>query len=76
MKMIKIMTKEELESMVEIDRMIREEECKWLTTLSNDCRYQREKKNLFLKRIKLSPQIVAYRLSEVQAWVKGTWKPE
>ncbi|HBC1013500.1 TPA: AlpA family phage regulatory protein, partial [Escherichia coli] len=67
--------RDELEKMPEIERMIREDECKWLTTLPWKVRRALEKEGKFPARIRISPNFVAWRLSEVQAWVKGEWKP-
>ncbi|WP_309145418.1 helix-turn-helix transcriptional regulator [Xenorhabdus yunnanensis] len=35
-----------------------------------------EKKGEFPAKITIGPQTKVYRLSEIQAWIKGTWKPE
>ncbi|WP_283667507.1 helix-turn-helix transcriptional regulator [Escherichia coli] len=53
--------------------MIREKECRELTTLANSTRWKLEKEGKFPKRIKIGATAVAYRLSEVQAWIKGEW---
>ncbi|HEL8049562.1 TPA: AlpA family phage regulatory protein, partial [Escherichia coli] len=47
----------------------------WLTTLPWKVRRALEKEGKFPARIRISPNFVAWRLSEVQAWVKGEWKP-
>ncbi|MBD2786599.1 AlpA family phage regulatory protein [Xenorhabdus sp. DI] len=74
--MIHILTREELESSDEIDRLIRDEECEWLTSIKWKQRVLLEKKGQFPARIKVGPQTKVYRLSEIQNWIKGTWKPE
>ncbi len=74
-EMLKLAGRDELEKMPEIERMIREDECKWLTTLPWKVRRALEKEGKFPARIRISPNFVAWRLSEVQAWVKGEWKP-
>lgn len=76
MKEFKFMTKDELELMPEIERMVRDSECKWLTGTSIDLRKGMEKRGEFPKRLRLGGRSVGWRLSEVQAWIKGEWKPE
>lgn len=73
MAMLSVVKKEDLQYMPELDRMIRELECRAMTTLSNSTRWRMEQEGKFPKRIKIGPSAVAYRLSEVQAWVKGSW---
>ncbi|WGL95809.1 integrase arm-type DNA-binding domain-containing protein [Arsenophonus nasoniae] len=75
-EMLKIIGRDDLEKMPEIDRIIREDECKWLTSLSWRLRRDLEDKGMFPKKIPISPNYIGYRLSEVQAWIKGTWKSE
>lgn len=74
--MLKIIGRDDLEKMPEIDRIIRDDECKWLTSLNLPVRYDMEEKGLFPRRIHLSHKFAGYRLSEIQEWIKGTWKPE
>ncbi|PAV08865.1 AlpA family transcriptional regulator [Arsenophonus sp. ENCA] len=74
--MIKIMSKDELLLEPEIDRMIKEGECKWLTSIGPSTRHYMIKMGRFPKRYVYGPKTKLYRLSEVQASVKGTWKPE
>ncbi|CDG20592.1 Phage transcriptional regulator [Xenorhabdus poinarii G6] len=74
--MIHIFTREELEGLDGIDRLIREEECEWLTSLTRQHRKRLEKKGMFPRKIVIGPQKKVYRLSEIQAWIKGTWKSE
>ncbi|EAX7730678.1 AlpA family phage regulatory protein [Salmonella enterica] len=76
MKEFKFMTKDELELMPEIERVVREPECKWLTGTSLQVRARIEKAGEFPKRLHLGGRSVGWRLSEVQAWIKGEWKPE
>lgn len=73
MAMLSVVKKEDLQYMPELDRMIREPECRVMTTLSNSTRWRMEQEGKFPKRIKIGPSAVAYRLSEVQAWIKGNW---
>lgn len=75
MAMLSVVKKEDLQYMPELDRMIREPECRAMTTLSNSTRWRMEQEGKFPKRIKIGPSAVAYRLSEVQAWIKGEWEP-
>lgn len=67
----KFMSKSELELMPEIDRMIRERECRWLTGISLSARTRMEKMGEFPQRLHLGGKAVGWRLSEVQAWIKG-----
>ncbi|EOV0286476.1 helix-turn-helix transcriptional regulator [Salmonella enterica] len=76
MKEFKFMTRDELELMPDIERMVREVECAWLTGLHQRTRCDMEKRGEFPKRIHLGVKVVGWRLSEVQAWVKGEWNPE
>ncbi|MBZ7296943.1 MULTISPECIES: helix-turn-helix transcriptional regulator [Klebsiella pneumoniae complex] len=66
-----VVDKKSLEYIPNIDRMIREKECRELTTLVNSTRWKLERKGKFPKRIKIGATTVAYRLSEVQAWIRG-----
>ncbi|HIB1582441.1 TPA: helix-turn-helix transcriptional regulator [Salmonella enterica subsp. enterica serovar Muenchen] len=76
MKEFKFMTKGEIELMPDIERMIREKECAWLTGVSQKIRADMEIKGEFPKKLRLSAKSSGWRLSEVQAWIKGEWKPE
>ena len=76
MKEFKFMSKSELELIPNLERMIREPECRWLSGLSLNSRSRMEKKSEFPKRLHLGGKTVGWRLSEVQAWIKGEWKPE
>lgn len=76
MKEFKFMTKDELELMPEIERMVRDRECRWLTGISIGLRKGMEIRGEFPKRLRLGGHVVGWRLSEVQAWIKGEWKPE
>ncbi|MFP7300598.1 MULTISPECIES: helix-turn-helix transcriptional regulator [Klebsiella] len=51
----------------------RQPECRAMTTLSNSTRWRMEQEGKFPKRIKIGPSAVAYRLSEVQVWIRGEW---
>ena len=70
MKKIAVVDKKALDYIPNIDRMIREKECRELTTLANR---KLEKEGKFPKRIKIGATAVAYRLSEIQAWIRGYW---
>ncbi|MBE8596785.1 helix-turn-helix transcriptional regulator [Xenorhabdus sp. BG5] len=74
--MIHILTREELEGLDGLDRLIREEECEWLTSLGRRHRSLLEKDGQFPLKITIGPQTKVYRLSEIQDWIKGTWKSE
>lgn len=68
-----IVDKKGLEYIPNIDRMIREKECRELTTLANSTRWKAGEGRKISKRIKIGSTAVAYRLSEVQAWIRGEW---
>ncbi|HFV0587561.1 TPA: helix-turn-helix transcriptional regulator, partial [Escherichia coli] len=53
MKKMAIVDKKGLEYIPNIDRMIREKECRELTTLANSTRWKLEKEGKFPKRIKI-----------------------
>ncbi|WP_337036870.1 helix-turn-helix transcriptional regulator [Enterobacter asburiae] len=74
MKKMAVVDKKGLEYIPNIDRMIREKECRELTTLANSTRWKLEKEGKFPKRIKIGATAVAYRLSEIQAWIRGDWE--
>ncbi|WFQ79533.1 AlpA family phage regulatory protein [Xenorhabdus sp. SF857] len=74
--MINILTREELEGLDGIDRLIKMEECEWLTSLDSQYIRKLEKKGTFPLKINIGPKTKVYRLSEIQDWIKGTWKPE
>ncbi|HFW3182511.1 TPA: helix-turn-helix transcriptional regulator [Salmonella enterica subsp. enterica serovar Java] len=76
MKEFKFMTKDELELMPDIERMVRDSECEWLTGLHRRTLCDMGKRGEFPKRLHLGPKSIGWRLSEVQAWIKGEWKPE
>ena len=50
------------------DRFIRERECRQLTGLSRTTRWRLERKGRFPKRRKISPNGVAWLLSEILSW--------
>lgn len=75
MASISVLKKENIQYAPNIDRMIKEAECKEITTLANSTRWHMEKDGTFPKRVKVGVKAVAYRLSEVQAWVRGEWHP-
>lgn len=71
--MYSIVEEKDFKYIPELDRMIRDKECRALTTLANTTRWHLEKTGKFPKRIKLGPRAAGYRLSEVQAWIRGEW---
>ena len=75
MSMIAEVTEEELKYIPNIDRIIREKECRSMTTLANSTRWNLEKGGKFPPRRKIGPSAVGYRLSEIQAWIRGDWHP-
>ncbi|KKF34304.1 AlpA family transcriptional regulator [Erwinia tracheiphila] len=68
--MIKVMTREELEIMPDLDRMITEGDCRWMTSIGASTRYYMIKMGRFPPRYEYGPKTKLYRLSEVQAWVR------
>lgn len=66
---------EEFKHMPDVDRIVREKECRLLTTLANSTRWELERDGKFPKRRKIGPSAVGWRLSEVQAWIRGEWQP-
>ncbi|MDM4902906.1 AlpA family phage regulatory protein [Escherichia coli] len=58
MKKMAIVDKKGLEYIPNIDRMIREKECRELTTLANSTRWKLEKEGKFPKRIKIGSTAV------------------
>lgn len=52
-----------------LDRLVREQECRQITGLSRQRRWEMEKDGRFPKRISLGTRSVAWRLSELQAWI-------
>ncbi|WFZ50210.1 helix-turn-helix transcriptional regulator [Citrobacter braakii] len=68
-----VVDKKSLEYIPNIDRMIREKECRELTTLANNTRWNLEREGNFPKRIKNGATAVAYRLSEAQAIRGDNW---
>lgn len=74
--MIAILTRDELDNLDGIDRLIKIEECEWLTSLNSQYIRKLESKGEFPQRIMVGPKTKLHRLSEVQDWIKGTWKPE
>jgi prophage regulatory protein len=53
---------------MEKDRFIREPECQELTGLSRTTRWRLERQGQFPARIQISPNAVAWRLSEIRDW--------
>lgn len=51
------------------DRLVREHECRAITGLSRQRRWELEKKGTFPQRIKLGSRTIAWRLSELQTWI-------
>ncbi|MFB5745069.1 helix-turn-helix transcriptional regulator [Cedecea sp. S5-13] len=74
MKKMVVVDAEAMEYIPNVDRIIREKECRQLTTLANSTRWNLEREGKFPKRVKIGASAVGYRFSEVQAWIKGEWK--
>ncbi|WP_316242250.1 AlpA family phage regulatory protein [Klebsiella pneumoniae] len=64
------MSKAELELIPDLERVIREPECFWMTSIPASTRTFMEKRGQFPKRIILGPKIIAWRLSEIQEWIR------
>ncbi|EBY8083581.1 AlpA family phage regulatory protein [Salmonella enterica] len=75
MTMKSILTENDVKNFSDLDRMIKEPECKRMTSYSRSGLDKAEKENRFPKRVKIGPRAVAWRLSEVQAWIRGDWYP-
>jgi prophage regulatory protein len=73
--MISIVGEESIQYSPDVDRMIKIKECKHLTSYSQAGLYRAEKEGRFPTRKKIGPRAVAWRLSEVKAWVAGEWYP-
>jgi|TARA_R110001606_G_C15279561_1_gene640368 prophage regulatory protein len=54
------------------DRFVREQECREITGLSRQHRWELEKTASFPKRVKLGSRTIAWRLSELQEWINNT----
>ena len=59
---------------VELERFIREKECKARTGLSRTTRWRLEQEDKFPKRIQLTTNTVAWRLSDVLDWMQAKIK--
>lgn len=68
MAIYSLVDENDLRTMKDIDRFIREKECEKLTGLSRSCRYRLEKAGQFPSRRKLGGRSVGWSLSEVLAW--------
>lgn len=63
---------EPLETSSEVtDRLIREGERKFLTSISRSQAWILEQKGLFPARLKLGNRSVAWKLSEILAWIES-----
>jgi prophage regulatory protein len=54
----------------QFDRLIREDECHERTGLSRTTRWRLERAKLFPRRIWLTDNIIAWRLSEISEWIE------
>ncbi|HHQ6001281.1 TPA: tyrosine-type recombinase/integrase [Morganella morganii] len=73
--MIKIIGRDELDNIPEIDRVILDSECEYLTSLSKKVRAEMQKRNEFPEKKKFSNGFSAYLLSDINSWINGSWKP-
>ena len=55
---------------MKIDRFVREPECRQITGLSRATRWRLERANRFPKRRQISPNAVAWPLSEIIQWIE------
>ena len=60
----------EMKTAAEADRIINEVECERITSLSRTTRWRLERRGLFPKKFKISPNRAGWRLSEVLAWMR------
>ena len=51
------------------DRIVREPECQEATGISRSTRWRLEREGLFPQRRRLSPRLVGWLESEIQAWI-------
>ncbi|UCQ40468.1 AlpA family phage regulatory protein [Edwardsiella piscicida] len=75
MVMVSVVKDDDLKYIPNLDRLIREPTCREMTTLSNSTRWRMEREGRFPPRRKIGPTAVAYRVSEIQAWIRGEWHP-
>ncbi|WP_406732154.1 AlpA family phage regulatory protein [Vibrio scophthalmi] len=55
----------------QIDRLVREEERLYITSISRSHAWVLEQKGLFPRRIVLGSRSVAWKLSELEAWIES-----
>ncbi len=58
-----------------ISNFINEADCRKITTLSRVTRYRMRREGTFPEPVAISPGRKAYRVSEIDAWARGEWKP-
>lgn len=51
------------------DRLVRERECRAITGLARQRRWELEKQGKFPKRVHLGTRSVAWRLSDLEKWI-------
>lgn len=61
----------EQEPMLFPDRLVREKERLFITSISRSRAWELEQEGKFPKRVQLGPRSVAWKLSELVAWVEA-----
>jgi len=62
--------------MNDVDRIVCEPERLQLTGVCRTGWWNYEKQGIVPRRIQLGPRRVGWRMSELQQWIRGEWKPE
>lgn len=75
MNMMAEVSVQEIVYMPNVDRVIRDKECRFITSLGKTTIWTLEKDGKFPKRRKVGPKASGWLLSEVQAWIRGDWHP-
>lgn len=56
---------------LEDDRLIREAECASITGVSRATRWRWEREGVFPRRVRIGPNSIGWRYSELRAWLAG-----
>lgn len=57
------------------DRIVRDPERRQITGRSRTSWWHDERENRAPRRVQIGRRAIGWRLSELQAWVRGDWKP-
>lgn len=63
--------KEEFQLLRITNRIVREDECKFISGLSRTSRWEKEKKGEFPKRIQVSGRAIGWRIFDLMDWLEG-----